>query len=88
MGYSHRELHKELPSAVSPYALEKRDAQTYVLTEGDRLARLTLGTESVRKIASIRIPVTPVSIEFENFDEEAYNQFIAKFKRYLQRGGG
>lgn len=88
MGYSHRELQKELPSAVSPYSLEKLDAHTYLLKHGKRTATLTMGQETVRKIASIRIPATHICIQFENFDSDDYDAFIARFKRYLQRGGG
>ena len=88
MGYSHRELDKELPSAVAPYRLERDGESGYTFSSQDRIARMRLMPEKVRRIASLVLPLTEVSIEFENFSEQQYADFMKRFKQHLQRGGG
>ncbi|MCY3768495.1 MAG: hypothetical protein OXG56_03875 [Gammaproteobacteria bacterium] len=92
MGYSHAELLRELESAVAPYAVRRISESSYSLAAGMHpggpVAILTLEPESVRRIASIRIPTTRVNIEFRNFDGVEYRNFLDRFRRYLQRGGG
>ena len=88
MGYSHRELHKELPSAVAPYKIERYANNGYVFTLEDRTARMSLQPERTRRIASLALPLTEVSIEFENFSQDQYDSFMKRFRQHLQRGGG
>ena len=93
MGFSHAELLQCLPAAVAPYTinrLDENDSTSFVLSlsgEG-RVAHLHLESEKTREIASIKLPVTVITIEFENFSETHYREFINRFKKYLQRGGG
>ena len=92
MGYSHAELLRELESAVVPYAVRRISEYSYSMAvdahPGGRVAILTLEPESVRRIASIRIPTTRVNIEFRNFEAAEYREFLDRFRQYLQRGGG
>lgn len=88
MGYSHRELGKELPSAVEPYRIERNGDGGYTFSSEGRVARMRLMPERVRRIASLALPLTEVSIEFENFSEQQYSDFMKRFKQHLQRGGG
>jgi hypothetical protein len=88
MGFSHRELIKGLPSAVFPYTVNRVSSDTYSFTLENRIARLHLGPEISRKIASLKLPVTKIIIEFENFSALQYESFMERFKKYLHRGGG
>ena len=88
MGFSHRELIKGLPSAVLPYAVNRISSDTYSFSRENRVAKLHLGHETSRKIASLSLPVTHIMIEFENFSDVQYESFMARFKKYLHRGGG
>lgn len=91
-GFSHAELLKCLPSAVAPYVLSELAkssyARSFALSFENRIARLHLEPEKIRQIASIKLPITTITIEFENFSESQYRKFIERFKKYLHRGGG
>ncbi len=87
-GFSHAELLKCLPSAVAPYVVSKLTENSYALSFKNRVAYLHLEPEKTREIASIKLPVTAISIEFENFSEIQYRKFMDRFKKYLHRGGG
>ena len=91
-GFSHAELLKCLPSAVAPYVVSKltesSQSMSFALSFKNRVAYLHLAPERTREIASIKLPVTTISIEFENFSEIQYRKFMDRFKKYLHRGGG
>ena len=88
MGFTHDELLKGLPSAVHPYSITTESNRVYLVQCDDRTARIQLSAERVRTIASISLPITDVEILFENFTEQEYEAFMARFRKYLQRGGG
>ncbi len=88
MGFSHSELLRGLNSAVEPYIVTRIDNTNYSLTHKDQTALLNLGPERIRQIASIKLPVTDIEIEFKNFSETEYMNFLERFKKYLHRGGG
>ena len=88
MGYTHRELAKELPSAVAPYKMQSNGAGGYVFSMDDRRAKMSLAPERTRQIASLALPLTEVSIEFENFNQSQFENFMQRFRQHLQRGGG
>ncbi len=88
MGFTHAELLNGLAAAVAPYVVREVDRDTYVLSWQSRSANLHLGQEKIRKIASIRLPVTDITIEFTNFSEIQLTEFLDRFKKYLHRGGG
>jgi len=93
MGFTHRELIKSLASAVAPYRVSTDQAagqgeRRFNITLDDRTARLIIGAEKVRRIASLKLPVVDVRIEFEHFSQAERNEFLDRFKKYLHRGGG
>ena len=88
MGFSHGELLRGLRSAVHPYNITKESDRVYLVQREHRTARIHLSPERVRAIASISLPITDVEITFENFTEQEYETFMARFRKYLQRGGG
>ena len=88
IGASHAELLARLPSAVAPYVVRKLNAECYALSCENRVATLHLSPSRTRAIASMRLPVTEISIAFENFSEVEYSRFMKRFKTYLHRGGG
>lgn len=93
MGFTHLELIRSLASAVAPYQVSTERAagpgeRRFSITLDDRTARLTIGEERIRRIASLELPVVDVKIEFEHFSQAERNEFLDRFKKYLQRGGG
>ncbi len=93
MGFTHLELVRSLASAVAPYRVSTDQAvgqgeRGFRITRGDKTARLTIGEEKIRRIASLELPVVDVKIRFERFSQAERNEFLDKFKKYLHRGGG
>lgn len=88
MGFSHIELRRGLESAVVPYDIKKISDQEFLFVLENRTATLTMSPERTRQIASIKLPVIDVKIEFDNFNQTQYAEFLGRFKKYLHRGGG
>ena len=88
MGFSQIELLRELPSAVEPYTIRMDDDKTFVISGEGRVAKISMSKERVRKIASLTLPVIDIVIDFDNFNEQQYDDFISQFKKSLHRGGG
>jgi len=88
MGFTHKELINGLSSAVAPYSVFKVNETQFEILMENRVAKLTMSDEKTRSIASLKLPVISVKIEFENFTQNQYNSFVERFKKYLHRGGG
>ena len=88
MGFTHRELTRGLASAVEPYSVIQKNDRSFQFVHKNQIACLTMSEERVRKIAGLKLPIIDVKIEFENFSEDNYYQFLERFKKYLHRGGG
>lgn len=88
MGFTRHELLKGLHTAVEPYTVKLiADSQAEISQQG-RSVRLTMGAEGFRAIASMRIPLLPVTMDFYNFSEDQFDSFMSRFRRYLHKGGG
>ena len=88
MGFTHEELLKGLPSAVDPFHIKKQSDRVYDILHEDRRVTLTMRPQTTRSIASITLPVTHIKLEFFRFGVAQYNDFMHRFKQYLQKGGG
>ena len=88
MGFTRRELLRGLPRAVEPFTILDPAANPVEITRDSRIVRLYTGDEGFRSIASMRIPVMPVRLEFTGFDQAEHDAFLTRFRTYLQKGGG
>lgn len=88
MGFTRAELLKGLKTAVEPYQIRDLDAEVIEITAAGRTVKLSTGPDGFRTIASMRVPMLPVKLEFSGFNAEQYRQFMLRFKRYLHKGGG
>ena len=87
MSISHREFLRILPGALDGRDC-RRDGARVVVGEGARRVEITLGAEGERRIALLRLPVTPVRIVFFGHTTDETEAFLARFERAFQRGGG
>lgn len=87
MGLTHNEFFRTLPSAVGEQAY-KIDGNVITVELNQGRLVLTLAAESVRRIASIRIPKTLVRFSFENVPANEKQHFLHYFDKRFQRGGG
>jgi len=87
MGYTHKEFMRLLPKAVGGAEMRINGNEIEV-GDGERVLRIELGAEGERRIASFRLPMTPVSLIFSGYDEAGIEAALDRFWRAYQKGGG
>ena len=87
MGLTHDDLFRLLPILVEAYDY-KVSEQQITISKDDQIVTIDYSKERVRKIASFKIPVTNLDFIFSGFDQQQVKEFITKFDRVYQRGGG
>ena len=87
MGLTHDDLLRLLPVLAQPYVFTVSEQQI-VISNNDQIVTIDYSIERTRKIASFELPVTDVNIVFTGFDQQQVKEFITKFDRVYQRGGG
>ena len=87
MGLTHAEFFRSLSRALgtSDYRVDGHAVQ---LTDGCRRLEITLGEESVRRIALMAVPVTKVRLTFSGYGPDEVAAAVTQFDRIYQRGGG
>ena len=87
MGITHHEFFRTLPVALAstPCTVQGRDV---VITEDTRRLVISLSPEGRRRIASLSLPTTQVHFTFSGYSPQDIEQFMARFDRAFQRGGG
>jgi hypothetical protein len=88
MGFTRSELLRGLEKAVLPYKLVNTQTAEIEIFEANRMVKLTTGPDNFRMIASMKIPQLSVNLEFFDFDQSQFEQFMDRFKKYLHKGGG
>ncbi len=58
------------------------------ITRADRQIQIDLTEKPARKIALLTFPVTEVKLSFQGYDEAQIAEFMQRFGRSFQRGGG
>ena len=87
MTITHKEFLRLLPKAISGLSYEKKGNLIEIIDQ-NRLISINLSAESIRKIASLALPVTNVRIELNNFQTMESARFISRFDLAYQKGGG
>ena len=87
MGITHSEFFRTLPVALArtPYTVQGRDI---IITEDTRRLVITLSPEGRRRIAALSLPTTQVHFTFSGYSPQDVEQFMVRFDRAFQRGGG
>lgn len=87
MGYTHAEFLRLLPKALNSAALHV-EGNRITVDDGTRRLLIELGPESERRIANLRLPITPVSLAFTGYNEAEIETALERFWRAYQKGGG
>ena len=87
MGITHRDYLRTVPSAVEGRTFTIRDGRVTIV-DGQNQIDIELGPERVRRIASIKLPVTDVTYRFRGHTQEEADAVMARFELYYRRGGG
>lgn len=87
MGITHSEFFRTLPTALapSPYTVQGHDV---IVSDDVRCLVISLAPEGRRRIASLSLPTTQVHFTFSGYSPQDIDQFMARFDRAFQRGGG
>ncbi len=88
MGFSRAELLREIHTAVVPYPTAVQGDGNVVMHLDGRCAMLSISNDRNRNLGSLVLPVIDVTIQFENFTDQQYREFVKNFRIRLQRGGG
>jgi len=87
LGCSHREFFRALPPVLERWEW-RSDGRVVNAWRGNARVTITLGPEGTRAIALLRLPVTRAEFAFEGLDEAEIDEFMTRFWRAFQRGGG
>ena len=87
MGITHREFFRTLPAALAPTPYTVQDRDVVISDDTQRLV-ISLSPEGRRRIAALSLPTTQVHFTFSGYSSQDVEQFMARFDRAFQRGGG
>lgn len=87
MGLTPGEFLRTLPNAIgqAEYCVQ---GDEIVIRSGSGRVRILLHPTLQRRIGMLALPVTPVEFSFQGLDPEERKQFMTRFERHFQRGGG
>jgi hypothetical protein len=87
LGLTHGEFYGSLPPAIAhrPFAVDDHRIR---IEDGDRNVTIELGPQRYRAIASLKVPYLEVRFTFAGFTAPERDEFMTRFERYFQRGGG
>jgi hypothetical protein len=87
MAITHKEFFRLLPAATRN--LSYRVVENIVdIRDGAGLITIELENEARKKIASLSLPVTRLSIKFNGISDMDINIFLQHFLLVFQKGGG
>lgn len=87
MGASRAEFLRLLPRLLADYTLEASAGGEVVSAENGRL-KIMLGAQQERRIASLVLPILPVTLVFQGYSETEMTEFVTRFEHTYRRGGG
>jgi hypothetical protein len=91
MGITLKEFLRLLPAATgsNPEQWVHERAGLFIpQAEAGHQVRIHYAPESVRRIASLKLPVLSVTLLLSGFSADAAVRFVQRFDRHFQRGGG
>jgi hypothetical protein len=87
MGFSHQEFFSSLAILARDIPCRLSDSGAVLEYDAGEV-RISLGPQGERKLGSMILPRTMVSLEFKDFSEEQRMVFLDRFDLTFRRGGG
>jgi hypothetical protein len=87
MTITHKEFLRLLPKALRDRAYSQKGNEITVRIENNSVL-INLSEQSIRKIASLELPVTTIRIELIGFEKNESINFMSRFDLAFQKGGG
>ncbi len=93
MGITHRAFLRTLKGAIEGRTFTTVDGDgtapsTATIRDGEHEIRIHLAPQWVRRIATIKMPVTDVTYEFDGHTQVQAEAVMARFEIFFRRGGG
>ena len=93
MGITHQAYFRTIPNAVEgrPYVIDGLRIEISGDSGPDGAPQtivIELGLQQIRRIASVRLPVTHVTYRLSGFTQTQADAVIERFDLYYRRGGG
>jgi hypothetical protein len=93
MGITHREFLYTLQRAVEGRTYQVRDGEgkrdgRIDIEDGDNSIVIHLPAQRVRRIATIKLPITDVEYHFVGHTQDEADRVMRRFEIHYQRGGG
>ena len=87
MAVTHREFFRLLPRVLPDNPVHTGDNTAVIPLHGGEI-HIMLAAESERRLGSLTLPVTLVTLHFSGFEADAIDDFLERFYRTFQKGGG
>jgi hypothetical protein len=87
MGFSHADIHRLLPAALEGLTPTWAGDSLVARRAGGEV-RVRLGPEGVRALGAMRLPSTPVRLEFDGYGDAEVTCFMDRFYACFRRAGG
>lgn len=87
LGLTHAEFYRFLPPAIAPRTFTVENDRVRIRS-GESTVDIELGPQRYRTIGSLQVPYVEARFRFSGFSASEFEQFMARFERYFQRGGG
>lgn len=87
MTITQKEFLRLLPGAVHEMTYEISGNYIHIADDPGSIL-IKLEQETSRMIASLRLPVTHLTLEFQNHNDEEIRRFLQRFDLAYQKGGG
>ena len=89
MGYSSKEFFRVLPAALGEFVCHEAGDQLHIRHPDDeRELVLSIRKLPDRRLGAFRIERIAVEFRFSNMSASQRKQFMRRFDRHFQRGGG
>jgi hypothetical protein len=87
MGLTADEFLRTLPDAIGHGDYRIQGSEILIRDAGGGV-RILLHATRQRRLGMLALPVTPVEFSFQGLDPGERAQFMTRFERHFQRGGG
>ena len=90
MGYTVEEFSNVLPRAMRDWSVVEQRTRVWSVTtqKNKQVAQITVVPKPERRIASLTLAVLLVDIAFHTRDSDRRSEFMRRFDRGFQKGGG
>ncbi len=88
MGISHADFRRIFPRVVGDAVRAEIDLQSRVEWQDGAVLEVNVSPELIRRIALLRLPYVNIRFVFQGFSETRRSEFMRRFDRAFQKGGG